>query len=182
MGCVVCGKAVLARKMCKNHYMQEWRAGKINMENKPLKPLQDRLLEKVVKSDDGCWIFSGNRNHYGYGMIWNKGKAIKAHRASFELFNGPLKETDVVCHSCDNPICVNPKHLFAGDRIDNNRDAVMKRRHAHGEKNGHSKLTEADIVAIRASDKSRIYLAKAFGVTENHISMIRRRKAWALVE
>jgi hypothetical protein len=76
----------------------------------------------------GCWEWTGGRSAYGYGVFRSTFGESMAHRASFVLHKGPLMKGMCVLHKCDNPPCVNPEHLFAGDRIMNNLDKKLKGR------------------------------------------------------
>ena len=110
----------------------------------------DRLWSFVAKSD-GCWQWTGTKNAAGYGMIAVAGKKQLAHRLVYQSVHGVLKKHHVVCHSCDNPGCVNPDHLWQGTQRDNIRDQMDKGRMALGEKRANSKLTEDAVRDIRAS-------------------------------
>jgi hypothetical protein len=91
-------------------------------------PLSVRFWRFVEKTES-CWLWRGGRiSKTGYGTTSVMRKRILAHRASWELHNGPIPSGLWVLHTCDNPICVNPAHLFLGDRADNMRDAFQKGR------------------------------------------------------
>lgn len=91
-------------------------------------PTKERLLSRIDIRDDGCWIWSGTRNHKGYGQIVIDRQSKVTHRVAYEEFVGPIPEGLLVCHHCDNPPCINPEHLFLGTHKDNKRDAMNKGR------------------------------------------------------
>lgn len=94
----------------------------------------DRFWSKVNKTD-GCWLWIASRHKKGYGQFKLDGKMRKAHRVAWELTYGPIPPDKNVCHTCDNPPCVRPDHLFLGTNGDNVRDAVKKGRwHEHQRK------------------------------------------------
>ena len=79
--------------------------------------------------DDECWIWSGTISYAGYGLYRLSGKQYRAHRLMYEHANKRrLKDDECVCHTCDNPSCVNPDHLFVGSHDDNMADMVEKGR------------------------------------------------------
>jgi len=86
-----------------------------------------------------------------------------------------------VLHRCDNPACVNPKHLFIGTQQDNLLDMKLKGRNAKGERIKSSKLTASDIICICSSTDTHKKLAARFGVRKDHIGRIKRRIRWAHV-
>ena len=137
---------------------------------------------KVTKK--GCWEWSGGRSH-NYGQLrvheaWGD-SPVYAHRVSYLLNHGPIPSDVKVCHTCDNPPCCNPAHLFLGDDLANLRDMANKDRCAYGERNGMSRLTESNIIAIRKMKANGIRqsdIAKKFGISDPHVSDIVRGKKW----
>jgi len=108
-----------------------------------------------------------------------------AHRLSWWLVYGEIPEGLCVCHHCDTPACVEPTHLFLGTHQDNRDDAVRKSRHARGEKSGHAKLTEQDIIDIRAAiaaGETNLSIAKRYPVNDASISNIRIGHTWKHVK
>ena len=75
-----------------------------------------------------CWVWTGGRDVNGYGNFSVRGKPSKAHRFSFEIHTGIIPTSEMVCHHCDNPPCVNPDHLFLGNALTNNWDGFAKGR------------------------------------------------------
>jgi hypothetical protein len=148
-------------------------------------PLADRFWKKVAKGD-GCWNWIGRRNALGYGFLkaLNGRRQVRAHRISWELHFGPIPDGLAVLHRCDNPPCVRPDHLFLGTQTDNMRDMWTKGRGRsdwtthRGAGNGRAKLSEADVLAIRASTESGVALARQYGVTKCSISAVRLQRTW----
>lgn len=107
-----------------------------------------------------------------------------AHRFAYSVLVGPIPEGLFVCHSCDNPACVNPEHLFLGTSKDNNQDCARKGRNkaskGRGIANIRAKLTESDVLAIRAIPKEikNTHIAKQYGVSDVAVSYIRLRRTW----
>lgn len=154
-----------------------------------------RFWARVSKSGE-CWEWTGARVSRGYGAIQVQGRQEQAHRLSWVLHHGPIPPGMFVCHTCDNPPCVRPGHLFLGTCRDNLHDAARKGRMVHGdrwraihgdrdlkgEKNGSAKLRAIDVLEIR-SLRSRgatlAALAVRFGVRVTSISNVARRTTWA---
>jgi len=124
--------------------------------------------------------WNGSLAKNGYGNFHLNGKTEYAHRVAWELANGP---SDLfILHRCDNRKCVNVEHLFLGTFDENMADMVAKKRQAYGERSGRAKLSDKDILAIRASNELQASLASRFNVTQSHISMVRARKTRWLVD
>lgn len=155
--------------------------------------LRKRLLRGVGEiNEHGCWLW-GRTTSAGYGTLTVAHKTVRAHRLAFALANDRNeRELDEICHDCpggDNPLCINPAHLFEGTHGDNVRDAVRKGRlvppsgpRLHGEENPAAKLTSAQVNAIRESlamKRSQRDIASDYGVSQSTISNIaggRRRQ------
>lgn len=155
---------------------------------------EDRFWKHVIKSNS-CWVWKNGKTTAGYGMFMlsKKEGGVYAHRFSYELFNGPIKKGHYICHRCDVPSCVNPKHLFSGTQKDNMRDALKKGRYSFGkihaskcippkgEKNGQAKLTENIVREIRKYHSNMITyreIAKKFSICQTTAFNIVKRKSW----
>jgi len=105
--------------------------------------LKCKFMAKVERTDS-CWLWRGSipKSGDGYGWFSLGHRSERAHRVAYQLFVGPVPTGMLVCHRCDNRICVNPKHLFVGTVDDNNKDRTRKGRTVapHGERhyNSHS--------------------------------------------
>ena len=145
----------------------------------------ERFWNKVdVKGPDDCWKWKAYKNKDGYGHFCLNGKTERAHRISFLLEKGYWTEK-CICHSCDNPSCVNPSHLWEGTIKENAIDRTKKGRSKGscliGEKNPAVKLTVQQVNEIREQRFGGVLLktlAKKYGVSFQHISLIVRNKTW----
>lgn len=123
-----------------------------------------------------CWLFVGARHSaaFPYGEIGVNGRPRGTHRVAWELTNGPIPEGMCVCHSCDNPPCCNPAHLFLDTDAGNALDKVKKGR-------APTKVSAADVLAIRArsaAGEQQKRLAAEYGLSRNMVWLIVNRKAW----
>lgn len=133
--------------------------------------------------ENGCWRWRGGLTQSGYGME----RRARAHRVYYERFVGPIDPPDLcVLHRCDVRDCVNPEHLFLGDRGDNARDMVRKGRMPSqvGEANRGSKHTEAkirEVKALLATGLTGREVGLRTGLHEAYVSQIKTGKVWAHV-
>jgi len=147
-----------------------------------------RFLSKI-KKDGQCIIWTGNTDSYGYGLMRiGKGRE-KAHRLSFKIHNGEIPKNMCVCHACDNPLCVNPLHLWLGTQSENLKDMKSKGRASgfkgKGESRYQSRLKENDILQIKGlsfEGLNRSSIARIFGVAPGTISAVVRNKTWTHVK
>lgn len=100
---------------------------------------------------------------------------------AYEFAGGPIPAGRHVLHACDNPPCVNATHLFLGDQVSNNADKGTKGRTPHGEAHYNARLTATDVLAIRALSEAHVgqrVIATQYGITQQGVSRIVRRKVW----
>lgn len=93
-------------------------------------PYAERLEHYITRLPDapGCWLWIGALSSDGYGKIYHNKKLLRAHRAVYEFYRGPIPSHLDACHRCDTPSCVNPEHIFIGTAKDNIQDAMRKGR------------------------------------------------------
>ena len=117
-----------------------------------------------------CWLWEGTKDAHGYGRFRAGGEQL-AHRVSLSIHLGGFPKKLGALHHCDNPSCVRPQHLYAGDQAANIRDMWLRGRVAR-------KLSVQDVHAIRSSSLNFVALATIYGVTRQNIGCIVRRQTW----
>lgn len=141
-----------------------------------------RLLNNVsVGHESGCWIWNGGKSKKtGYGCFTYNNKSHSAHRASWKLFNGEIKNGLCVCHKCDVRLCVNPNHLFLGTHKDNMQDCKKKGRlKSHiGVKNNSCKLDVLSVLEIARSKETSVYLSKKYNINRKMVTNIKNGYSW----
>jgi hypothetical protein len=93
--------------------------------------VQTKFLDRIEKTESGCWLWLGSKSCEGYGQVTIQGETIGTHRFSYLYFKGEDSGDLLICHECDNPPCVNPKHLWLGTNSDNMQDMLAKGRAPH---------------------------------------------------
>lgn len=128
-----------------------------------------------VERGPGCWTWLGWKDPKGYGKLTCSGKGFWAHRLAYFFATDRDPGELFVCHTCDNPSCCNPAHLFLGTNAENNADKARKGRAA-------KKLTPGQVVEIRArraSGDSYSKIASRFGVSASYARSILSGKYWS---
>lgn len=163
-----------------------------------------RFWAKVDKrGPNDCWLWTGAHGEWG-GRFSVNGKPVPPSRFAYELENEPIPQDMYACHHCDNPLCCNPKHIFAGTPHDNAQDMVNKGRHVaqrnpeklsrgkrhsdalighmpRGEARSHTKLTESqvrEIFDLDAQGWTQPAIANHFSVTRSAIQQILIGNNW----
>lgn len=164
----------------------------------------DLLWSRVKKGEpEECWLWTGSTNQSGYGQMKINGKNRLPHRITYCLATGDAYEGDyVVRHDCDNPACVNPRHLRPGTHQQNTLDMFGRCRHpiqydpeyrarmaaagyCRGEKSPRASLRDAqieDILRMRIAGRSIKSIAEELGVRSQVIQQVVAGKTWAHVK
>ena len=140
-----------------------------------------RFESKILKKTGGCWEWMGVKDSKGYGRFRVKKRMILSHRFSFEFFNkSKIRKGKIICHSCDNPRCVNPDHLWEGTHKDNVLDKIKKGRckYASGEDGPGAKLTNFMALKIHRMLGTHQSIADKFCVKKHVVSDIKRNRTY----
>lgn len=159
------------------------------------------LIARLEAATEGeCVNWPGKKDRQGRGRIQHSGKTKLAHRWAWEIMVGPIEAGKMLCHKCDNPSCINPKHLYVGTHADNMRDmSIRKRTFAHrypdkarevgrasglkntwarGDGNPKAKLTLDQVILIRCDHRPTRFLVVEYGVSRSTIQRIRALTLW----
>lgn len=143
--------------------------------------LKERFWQKVQKAGvDECWEWKAGKSNQRYGLFYLEGKMQYAHRVAWMLLKGCIPKGLFVCHTCDNPSCVNLNHLWLGTHNDNMTDMVTKGRWIR-DRHPNAKLTIEDILQIRerlSCGESQKSIAADYKICRISVSRIKRNKTW----
>lgn len=140
------------------------------------------LIENSRPGPNGCIEWTGGVSGVGYGFIMRNNKQYKTHRLMLHFTQGfDLASPLCVLHHCDNPPCINPKHLFIGTPGDNSRDMVAKRRHVFGADINRAVLNDKSVLAMfymRAAGLNNVQIARCFGIQTSAAGKVLNRQTW----
>ncbi|QNN97391.1 HNH endonuclease [Serratia phage SALSA] len=144
--------------------------------------LEERLeAGSRVNEATGCIEWQGAKHHSGYGVITIKRKAKRAHRVAYEVAYGEIPKGKLLCHTCDNKLCINPAHLIPGTHKENMQDMVASGKSLKGTKHHKAVLNEDLVREIRYATGTHQEIADRFGVSKSNVGFIRRRETWTHV-
>lgn len=146
--------------------------------------LLERAISAILAHTErvgDCLIWTGAVRTDGYGQQKVLGKNWASHRLSYTVAKGRIPKGQVVRHTCDNPLCVEPAHLVLGSPAENSADMVERGRSMAGERNARAHLTEAQVLAIYEDPRGPTELAAVYGVWKGTISAIKTGRSWSSV-
>ena len=182
-----CDEPALAGGLCNRHYQRN------RLYNSPIAtklsaaafrnmPTYERFLSNIGNMEN-CWEWVSGCDKDKYGRFTGEVDGVvhkSAHRYSYHYHNGPIGAGLMVCHTCDNPRCVNPEHLFLGSAKDNMQDKIAKGRSRipKGENSHYAKITDADAVLILRDPRPYKQIALDYGLTVGGVSDIKNKNSW----
>jgi hypothetical protein len=176
-----CRNAIVETKRNKNTKYIRGHSSRDRIVKRKYESIDEKFWLNVdKKSDNECWEWTGPIQPNGYGQINYNYKKKYVHRVSYEIHFGKIYDNLLVCHSCDNRKCVNPKHLFLGTHLDNSHDMVSKGRAVNPTKWA-AKITFKDAENIRELNSIGFhvdFLSTRYELTRSTIRNIIAERIW----
>lgn len=180
-----CSRPFYAKGLCQAHWKRVRKGQSLADKSRYEMTDEERFAEKYTVLPSGCWEWNSARPGLHRANLFHfRGKPTTAYRASYVIFVGDIPEGQIVCHRCDNGMCVNPNHLWLGDHSANNSDTVRKGRRVirKGESATSAKLTENDVRRVRDADLGKrgalAALSRELGVNKATLQDIIKGKTW----
>jgi hypothetical protein len=142
------------------------------------RPSIEDKFNLYFEKGDGCWPWTGITDKDGYGLLEYEGKMWRAGILALKLDGRPVPAGHYACHTCDNPPCVRPDHLYPGTPTQNSADAINRGRVCRGEHVHFSKLTAEDVAEIRRTSETHEIIADRYGVSRAAITLVKLRQTW----
>lgn len=180
--CAFCERPARKRGMCNRHYLRWWKS--TPSKHRPRPTVEERFWAKVQKqASTSCWEWTAARKPSGHGIfVGPQGKVVSASSFSLELHLGYRVPAGMeCCHRCDNPPCVNPRHLYFGTRQSNVDDAWARGRMPVGSERSAAKIDETQVLEIRnryADGAGARELAEEFGIAISTLRLTVLGRKW----
>lgn len=147
--------------------------------------IKSRIETHIISKED-CWITDYGINQNGRQYITVNKKTLGLLRVVYDLYKGEVAKDLFVCHSCNNNLCINPDHLFLGNKVENGRNQKRRNKYVKGSQVITAKLTEQQVASIKdllgESKLTFAEIAKMFSVKPETISCISQGRTWRHVD
>lgn len=139
--------------------------------NGPLVTPKEYIERSIMRSESGCWLWQRAKQGRGYGVLQVGTKTMQAHRFAYQELVEPIPAGLFVLHRCDQPLCVNPQHLYLGTDKENLADQYARNRRPR--KLAAEKVSQ--VLYLRAQGQSQDAVASALGVSRQAVSYWEKR-------